>query len=67
MIEFRNESHANLICRIVKVKITGNFFVYIEDAPDVSFSEQQKMEKEGWIFVKPNYFEVLDHVEEVRA
>jgi hypothetical protein len=66
-IEFRNGAHCDLMCRIVKVTTTGNHFVYIEDVPkDLSYTNMKEMEKQGWIFVKSNWFEVLQKIEQSR-
>lgn len=63
MIEFRNGSHTDLICRIAKVNATKNYFIYIEDAPQLlKFEEQTELDKDGWVKVESNSYYMLNKI-----
>jgi hypothetical protein len=66
MIEIRNSSHSNLLVRFVKVKATGNIFVYIEDAPNnITYKEQKQLHDiEGYELVESKWFSPLDKIME---
>ncbi len=66
MIEFRNDSHARLMIRIVHTQM-DNVYVDIEDAPkDVSYRDQVELTHQGWVIVEPNdYFPIEKMKEEI--
>lgn len=66
MIEIRNQAHCNLMVRFVRVKATGNIFVYIEDVPtNITFKEQQELhDKQGYEIVESNWFSPLEKIAE---
>jgi DNA polymerase II large subunit len=69
MIEIRNESHCNLMVRIVKVKATGNIFVYIEDVPqNITYKEQQELhDKEGYELIESHWYCPLEKIYEAEC
>jgi hypothetical protein len=63
-IEIRNESHANLIARIIRVKATGNYFIYVEDLPDkLTFKEAEDLKKQGYEFVSSRWYSPIEITE----
>ena len=51
-LEVRNESKQNLKVRLILVRATGRFFLYIHDEDKVSFKEQEIERNEGFRVVQ---------------
>lgn len=62
MIEFRNETPNDVVCRIVKVKATGNYFIYISSEEELADIDYEQIGEEGWVKVNSHSYNLAEKI-----